>query len=180
MTLWAYFISDVRGICGVDNEALFSLIRDASLTEAYIFTDNIFDERTELARLLCVVRRGDTLMVRSLADLADGGAGLVQSLQELEDRGIEVASVSEPWYDYKTGFEQVARIVAVTAEQAERKRRLGMERAKQEGRMGRKKDERKTEQMKKLRSAGLSVREISELCGVSRSTYYRQVGGNKK
>ena len=55
---------------------------------------------------------------------------------------------------------------------------MGMQRAKEEGRMGRKIDGRKAEQMRKLRAAGLTVREITDLCGVSRSTYYRQVGKN--
>jgi DNA invertase Pin-like site-specific DNA recombinase len=119
-------------------------------------------------------------MVRSLMDLADTPHGLVHILQGFEDKGVEVASVEEPWFDYKSNFHIVYSIVGIVAEQAEKKRRLGMERAKDAGRMGRKPDQGKLGQVQKLRQAGLTVREITELCGISRSTYYRHMGKQKK
>lgn len=115
-------------------------------------------------------------MVRSLADLADTPATLISALQGFEDRGVEVVAIAEPWYTYKDHFEQVACLMGIVAEQAEKKRRLGIERAKDAGRMGRKPSSGRQEQIQKLRSAGLTVKEITKLCGISRSTYYRHKG----
>lgn len=181
MTLWAYFTENKSSIYTVNNTPLFRLIRDAGLVEDNIFIDDIRDTtRPELVKLFGVMVPGDTIMVRSLLDLSDGPVELVRILQEFENRSIEVASVEEPWYDYKSSFEQVSCIVNIAAEQAEKKRRLGMERAKAQGRMGRKPDQGKLGQVQKLRQAGLTVREITNLCGISRSTYYRHMGTQKK
>lgn len=181
VTLWAYFTENKSSIYTVNNTPLFRLIRDAGVVEDSIFIDDILDSaRPELAQLLGVMVANDTIMIRSLADLSDGPVELVRILQEFENRGVEVASVEEPWYDYKSSFEQVSCIVGIAAEQAERKRRLGMERAKAQGRMGRKPYQGKLGQVQKLRQAGLTVREITNLCGISRSTYYRHIGKQKK
>lgn len=176
--LWAYFLSNTSTLYGVDNTPLFKLIQECQMGEDSIFTDDMTVDRTERDDLMGRIQRGDTLIVRSLVDLADNADDLVVLLQEIEAKGVDVASVSEPWYEYKRNFEQVSRGIDIVRELAEKKRRMGMQRAKAEGRMGRKADGRKAEQMRRLRAAGLTVREITELCRVSRSTYYRQVGKN--
>ena len=176
--LWAYFLSNTCTLYGVDNTPLFKLIQECQMDEDSIFTDDMTADRTERDDLMGHIQRGDTLIVRSLVDLADNADDLVVLLQEIEAKGVDIASVSEPWYEYKRSFEQVSRGIDIVRELAEKKRRMGMQRAKVEGRMGRKADGRKAEQMRKLRAVGLTVREITELCRVSRSTYYRQVGKN--
>lgn len=153
----------------------------AALSEDDVFIDDIRDDkRPELMQLFGTVSAGDTLMVRSLADLADTPAVLIGTLQGFEDRGVEVVAIAEPWYDYKSNFEQIARTMGIVAEQAEKKRRLGIECAKYAGRMGRRPDNSKQEQIQKLRSAGLTVKEITNLVGISRSTYYRHKGKEKR
>lgn len=174
MALWAYFTENKSSTYYIDNRPLFCLIRDAALHEDSVFVDDVRDTtRPELAQLSGAVAAGDTLMVRSLADLADTPATLISILQGFEDRGVDVASVNEPWYTYKDSFEQIACFMGIVAEQAEKRRRLGIERAKKAGRMGRKPGNSKQGQIQKLRSAGLTVKEITKLCGISRSTYYR-------
>lgn len=181
VNLWAYFTENKSAIHRVDNSPLFRLIRDAGLVEANIFIDDIRDStRPELVKLFGVMAPGDTIMVRSLSDLSDTPDDLVRTLQALEDKGVEVASVTEPWFDYKSNFNIVCSLVSIAAEQAEKKRRLGMERAKAQGRMGRKPDQGKLGQVQKLRQAGLTVREITNLCGISRSTFYRHMGRTKE
>ena len=61
----------------------------------------------------------------------------------------------------------------------EKRRRLVMERSKVEGRMGRKADSGRLDRLKKLRSVGMSVQEITKLCNISRSTYYREMAKGK-
>ena len=177
MALWAYFLENKSSTYSIDNSPLFCLIRDAALSEDNVFIDDIRnDKRPELLELLGVVTAGDTLMIRSLADLSNTSATLISTLQWFENKGVDVASVNEPWYTYKDNFEQIARTMGIVAEQAEKKRRLGIERAKDAGRMGRRPDNSKQEQIQKLRSAGLTVKEITNLVGISRSTYYRHTG----
>ena len=81
--------------------------------------------------------------------------------------------MEEPWYDYEKSFPMVESVIYTLAGLAEKKRRLGMERAKEAGRLGRKTDMKKMEQVKRLSRAGLSAKEVCDLVGVSRSTYYR-------
>lgn len=179
MALWAYFLENRSRIYEVDNSPLFELIRDCRLHEDNIFIDDMGGGREGLNELFGVVQAGDVVMVRSLMDLSDTGGDLVRVLHRFMDLGTEVVSVAECWYEHKDGLKKVECVVGVMEGLAEKKRRLGMEKAKAEGRMGRKADEKKGEQMRKLRAAGLTVREIAELCGVSRSTFYRRVGKNK-
>lgn len=176
MALWAYFLENKVKIYTVNNRPLFELVQECKLTEDSIYIDDVTGGRDGLQELFGVVQTGDVVMVRSLIDLADDGAELVGVLRMFERIGVEVVAVSETWYEHKTGLVQVESVVGMVQAMADKKRRLGMERARTEGRMGRKMDGRKTEQMRKLRAAGLTVQEIAELCGVSRSTYYRRVG----
>ena len=176
MRLWAYFTTNIGSIYKVDNRPLFQLIRDSGLEEDSVFTDDATDGYAELEHLLEVVECGDTVMVRSLVDLADDGTGLVARLRAFRDKGVEVVSINEEWYE--GAVEQVERMVILERAMAEKKRRLGMERAREDGRMGRKADQTKKERMAKLRNAGMTVEEVCDLCGVSRSTYYR--GSGKK
>lgn len=181
VTLWAYFTENKSSTYNIDNRPLFCLIRDAALHEDSVFVDDIRDTtRPELAKLLGAVVAGDTIMVRSLADLADTPATLISILQGCEDRGVEVVAIAEPWYTYKGGFEQIACTMGILSEWAEKKRRLGIERAKDAGRMGRKPVNGRQEQIQKLRLAGFTIREITNLCGISRSTYYRHMGKTKE
>ena len=145
------------------------------MDDSHIFTDNITGGREELGELLRLVSQDDVVMVRSLVDLADDGTGLLCVLQAFESRGVDVASIEEPWYDYKGAFNKMMGTLKVIDEQREKRRRLGMERAKMAGRMGRKTNKGRREQLQRLRATGLSVREITELCGISRSTYYRNM-----
>ena len=179
MALWAYFLENRSSIYEVNNTPLFELIRDCALSEDSIFVDDMGGGREGLNELFEAVQSGDVVMIRSLIDLADTGIDLIKVLHHYLDLGVEVVSVEECWYEHKGGLEKVECMVGIMDGLVEKKRRLGMEKAKAAGRMGRKIDKAKGEQMRKMRTAGLTVREITELCGVSRSTFYRRVGKNE-
>ena len=172
--LWAYFISNVGKTVKVENTSLFLLIQECKLNDDGIYTDDWGTERVELKNLLGVVQEGDTVMVRSIADLGDSAGDILEVLSLLESRGVEVASVVEPWYDDRRGLDVVEGVFGIVRELGERKRKRGIELAAAEGRMGRKVDPQKARRMKRLREAGFSVKEICEIVGVGRSTYYRQ------
>lgn len=171
--LWAYFLENQTELYFIHNQPIFLFIQEHGLGEECIFSDEITAGREDLCALLRVVQTGDTVVVRSLVDLADTGVGLVDVLCSFRDKGVMVVSLAEEWYRHEDGLVQVESMVGMVAEWSEKRRRLGMERARQDGRMGRKVDGRKMAQVQRLKSAGLSVKEIVELCGISRSTYYR-------
>lgn len=172
--LWAYFISNVGKTVKIENGGLFLLIRECNLGEDSVYTDDWGAGHTELESLLGVVQEGDTVMVRSIADLGDSTNSIFESLSLLESKGVEVASVVEPWYDGRRGLEMVESVFCIVRELGERKRKRGIEKATAEGRMGRKVDPQKAHRMKRMRDAGFSVKEICEICGVGKSTFYRQ------
>jgi transposase len=88
--------------------------------------------------------------------------------------GIVVRSVCEPQYEYGNlvifGYG-----VKVVKELSEKKRKLGILQAASAGKMGRKVDENTREMVVKLKNSGFMVEEITDLCDISRSTYYRYV-----
>lgn len=177
MTTWVYFLDNTSTALFIDNKPLFSLVVELGIHEDSIFVDDVAGEPVELQKLAVAAQPGDAVLVRSIGDLAGAGGlgGAVETLQHFEERDIEVISVLEPWYHRGYSLEQVARMTEIAVELAERKRRVGMERAKRAGRMGRHPAQDSQGQMERLRQAGFSVKETCDLCGVSRSTFYRRM-----
>lgn len=174
--LYAYVLGNNVKIFEVDNQPLFKLIRDCDLPESNIYMDNLNDSaRPEFELLKNTVVSGDTVAVRSLLDLADTPADILNLLKIFGDNGIEIASVSESYYEYDKTFKIIKDMFAICSDLSEKKRRLGIEKATAEGRMGRKIDADVIDRVKRLKAADFSVREITQLCGISRSSYYRYV-----
>lgn len=171
--VWAYFLENQTELYFIHNQPIFLFIQECGIEEEHVFSDMMMTERNDLHALLGAVQTGDTVAVRSLVDLADSGNELVGVLRSFHAKGVMVVSLAEEWYRHEDGLVQVESLVGMVTEWSEKRRRLGMERARQDGRMGRKADSRKVEQVQRLKSAGLSAKEILELCGISRSTYYR-------
>lgn len=160
----------------VDNTPLFKLIRDCKLSDSSIFINDMGSScRNELELLKNTVNSGDTIMVRSLLDIADTLDDIVNLLKQFGDKGIEIVSTSEPYYEYDRHFGIVSDVVRICAELAEKKCRLGIARATEAGRMGRKKNEEIADRVTRLRLAGFSVDETTQICGISHSTYYRYI-----
>ena len=65
--------------------------------------------------------------------------------------------------------------MGMSAELTEKKRRLGIDKAKLEGRMGRKSNKEIKERVLRLKVADFPRDEIMKLCGISYSTYYRMI-----
>ena len=174
--VYAYILENVLRAYKVDNQPIFKLIRECDLPETSIFIDKMGDSlRPELQELQSIVADGDTVLVRSLLDLADKPDDLISLLNCFGGRNIEVVSIVEPYYKYGDSLLFFKNAFALYAEFSEKKRRLGIERAKAEGRMGRKCDDGVVDRVKRLKNAGFSIQEIISLCDISRSTYYRMI-----
>lgn len=174
--VYAYMLENIIKVYEVDNKPIFKLIRECELPEASVYIDKMGDSlRPELQELQSIVADGDTVLVRSLLDLADKPSDLISLLNCFGVRNIEVVSIVEPYYKYGDSFLYLKNAFGLYADFSEKKRRLGIERAKAEGRMGRKSDKDIVDKVKRLKKAGFSIQEIISLCGISRSTYYRMI-----
>lgn len=183
MRLWAYALVNNNNIYIIDNQPLFLLIKECGLCEDNVYIDEVGGIRTELRKLFGVIEKGDTVMVRSLVDLADTGKDLVNVLNELQSKGVGVVSVAQRWYDGKQNLNQVEDVINIITEFSEKKRKLGMEKARKKGRMGRRPMKHRAaieEQVKLLHLQQADVESTTEMFGISRSTYYRMVKSKDK
>ena len=174
--VYAYILENVMKVYEVDNKPIFKFIKECELPETSLYIDKMGDSlRPELQELQSIVADGDTVLVRSLLDLADKPNDLISLLGCFGDKNIEIVSMAEPYYKYGDSFLYIKNAFNLYADFSEKKRRLGIERAKAEGRMGRKCNENTVDKVKRLKKAGFSIQEIISLCGISRSTYYRMI-----
>lgn len=134
MKIWAYFLENTSTFYYIDNSPLFREMQENGIREEDVFVDEMTGEQVELKKLLEVMDKGDTVLIRSVADLGKSGAEIIDVLQRIEEKGVDVASVTEDWYDYQRIFPCMKRIVGIMGELTERKRKLGMDRARAEER----------------------------------------------
>lgn len=139
--------------------------------------------RPGLDRLLDQLRKGDTLVVAKLDRLGRSLPHLVDLVNTLKDRGVHFRSLGES-IDTSTSIGKlVFRIFASLAEferdLIEERTKAGLASARARGRMGGRPKAMTRKQIKlaqSLHAAGdVSVSEICEQLGVSRSTLYRHL-----
>lgn len=172
--IYAYVLENMSLIYEIDNKPLFKLIRECNLSDKEIYIDTIGNAtREELHKLCDVVSTGDTVIIRSIIDLADTPATIINLLKHFGAAGVDVVSIKEAYYDYKINFDMISDVLMMPLELAEKKRKLGIDKAKAQGKMGRKSNLEIKNRVYKLKQADFSMKEILEICKISRSTYYR-------
>jgi len=138
-------------------------------------------ERPELAHCLKALREGDTLVVWRMDRLGRSLAHLVQTIAELEARGVAFESLTEK---IETASATGKLMFHVFAAMAEFERNLisertiaGLKAARARGRKGGRKPSLDAQQKKEiaalLRDPEISVTEVAKRYGVSRNTIYR-------
>lgn len=176
--VFAYFLNNSNTIYKVKNQPLFLYIEEHMIQDDDIYEDDMGTERKGLEKLFRSVETGDTIIVRSLVDLADTGKDLVNTLHKFQDKRVDVVSLSQEWYDGAHNLELVEDVVSIITEFSEKKRKLGMEKARKQGRIGRKPMKNRDDiedKVKESRRIGLSVSETMNYYGISHSTYYRMI-----
>ena len=153
-----------------------------------IFTDNISgakEERPGLTKCLRTLQSGDTLVVWRLDRLGRSMRHLVTLIEDLRDKQIKFKSISDGAIDTTTASGDL--IFNIFSALAQFERRLIQERTKaglaaarargrRGGRPGLTNDAAKVRLAKKLHlDKSLSIDEICDTLGISRSTYYRYV-----
>lgn len=148
-----------------------------------VFTDvasGAHETRPELAACLDYLRPDDTLVVWKLDRLGRSVRHLVETVAELDQRGVHVRSLSDGIDTSTSAGRMVAGIFAVLAEHEReliRERTVaGMQAARHRGAtIGRPRvmDDDKTAAAIAMRADGASLRAIGEALGVSKATIVR-------
>lgn len=142
-------------------------------------------DRPELAKAIAYLREGDVLVVWRLDRLARSVRQLVETIEELSDRGIGFVSLTEAIDTTSAGGRLIFHVFGALAEferELIRERtRAGLKSAKTRGvRLGRPKalGQDQISVARSLMAAGKhSARQVAEHLGVSRATLYRSLAG---
>jgi DNA invertase Pin-like site-specific DNA recombinase len=142
-------------------------------------------ERGQLDAALSYARDGDTFVVTKLDLLARSVSGLVAIAEQLKAKGVSLRILS-PDIDTSTPVGQLQLNLLAAVAQFEReimleRQREGIAKARREGRyVGRQKTAlRHAAKIKALAAAGIKPPRIAEELGISRSSVYRVIAGQK-
>ncbi|HEX5383972.1 MAG TPA: recombinase family protein [Propionibacteriaceae bacterium] len=149
-----------------------------------IFTDTASGSRTDrpgLAEALTYVRAGDTLVVWRLDRLGRSLAHLIDTGQELQDRGVHFRSLQEQLDTATSGGKLIFHVFGALAEfelDVIRERTMaGLAAARARGRQGGRRRKLGSEKLRQLRTLAAdkteSVRSICHTLGISKATFYR-------
>ena len=157
-----------------------------------VFTDTAsgtLASRPELGKLLDQLRPGDTLVVWRLDRLGRSIRHLIDQLTELQERGIEFRSLQENIDTGSSGGRLVFHIFASLAEferdLISERTHAGLEAARARGRVGGRPPLLSGDKLRTARKLyeqqDMTVAQIGEVLGVSRTTVYRalQRGADK-
>lgn len=150
-----------------------------------VFEDKVSGSRAErpgLAKMLDMLREGDTLVVWKLDRLGRSVKQLVDLVGELHRQGVQFKSLTDS-IDTSTPsgrffFHVMASLAEMERELTIERTRAGLEVARQLGRRGGRKPkmtESKVESAKKLLDSGMPPRDVAMNLGVSIPTLYRWV-----
>ena len=156
---------------------------DKLFTEKYTGTKA---NRPEFDKVRLMLRQGDVLIVESLSRVSRSTRDLLNILDDFENKGIKLVSLKEN-IDTSTPTGKLLITVLAAICQFERdltvqRTREGLMASRARGNVGGrpKKDAKAIEKAMKLyQSKTYSVKEISELTGVSSATLYRYVSQNR-
>ena len=169
------------------NEQNLDLQRDALRSAGceQIYTDNVSGtkaRRPGLDNALSHLRRGDTLVVWRLDRLGRSLRHLIDTVTELQDKGIGFKSLQESIDTTTSGGKLVFHIFGALAEferEIIKERTLaGLQAARARGRRGGPKYKLTDKQVaiaRQLYRAHTPVKEICQTLGISRATFYRYV-----
>lgn len=169
---YAYFIENINKNY-IDNTELFNKIRELYIDENEVYSDTE-DIKEELYNLLEVIDYQDRLVIRSVVDLADTAKELLKILSDLQDKGVILESLSEPYICKEKYYLSFKDFISITNYYAEKRRQLGYQQAKEKGIVGR---PAKTEEIEKAiklyKTKAFTIAEIEDLTKISKTTLYR-------
>jgi DNA invertase Pin-like site-specific DNA recombinase len=158
--------------------------------------DRVFEERAsgaardrpELKAALDYMRKGDTLVVWKLDRLARSTSQLIETVRDLEARGIGIRCLTQSEIDTTTAggrlvFTIFGAIAEFEREVIRERTRAGLEAARLRGRTGgrpRRLDEKDLEKARTLLlNPDITVAEVARTLGVGPATLYRHLPGGR-
>ncbi len=170
---YAYFIENTDNNY-IDNSEVFKKIRELYIDENEVYLD-VEGSKEELEKLLGVIEYDDRLIVRSIADLSDTAAGLLDILSDLQNKGVILESTSETLLSETNYYTALKEFIDLTKYCAERSRKKGYQEAKEKGLVGRpaKTDKEVLQAIKMYKSKAFTIQEIENLTKISKTTLYR-------
>lgn len=141
-------------------------------------------DRPEWMACLDYLREGDTLLVWRLDRLAGTETHMIQLVNELGDRGVDLRSLTEPEIDTtssmgKSLFGIVAVFAQLRVDTIRENTRAGLAHARANGRVGGRPTvmtPARVQQAQQMRKEGQSLAAIARVLGVGRSSVERSLG----
>src|SRR4051812_10257464 len=155
-----------------------------------LYTDTVsgsVTERRGLTQALSHLRSGDTLVVWRLDRLGRSLSHLIETVRQLQDRGIGFRSLQEQIDTTTSGGKLVFHVFGALAEferdLIRERTYAGLQAARARGRLFGRPKVLSPQQVKQLRSLAKddrnTVTEICQTLGISRATYYRYLPDKK-
>jgi len=139
-------------------------------------------DRPGLAKMLEMLREGDTLVVWKLDRLGQPVKRLVDLVSTLQKQGIQFKSLTDSFntdtVSERSFFHVITSLAEMERQLTAERTRIGLEAAKRLGRTGGRKPKMtngKIESARKLLSSGVPPKEVAKSLGISISTLYRWV-----
>ena len=145
-------------------------------------------ERSGLDKALDQLRKGDILVIWKLDRLGRSLSHLLSIIEDLKQKGVDFASVQDGFDTSTASGKMVFSVIGAMAEYernlTRERTRAGLAAARARGRMGGRPKALDESQVKVAialaEAEELTINQICEQVGCSRSTYYRQVAPNLK
>ena len=159
-------------------------LNDAGVVK--LFTEKVTGkkaDRPELMKLVEQLRDGDVVIISELTRLSRSTKDLFSIVELIQSKGADIRSLKETWLDTTTPhgklmFTIFAGLSQFEADLTAQRTREGLEAARQRGRLGGRSKTNEDDVKKALklyRTGQHSIREITELTGVTKSTLYRNL-----
>jgi DNA invertase Pin-like site-specific DNA recombinase len=139
-------------------------------------------DRPKFQQLLKQLKHGDALIVYHVSRLGRKTSEVLEVVEQLQDRGVEVYVDQLQGIDITSGvgkllFTMLSGLAELEKEQLLERQRIGINRAKAEGKYkGRKQVDREIlKAVDALREQGYSVSKACKAVGVGEATYYRSL-----
>jgi len=138
-------------------------------------------DRPQWLACLDYLREGDTLLVRRLDRLGSSERIIIETLHDLEARGVDIKSLTEPMIDTTTPmgralFGIVAVFAQLRVDTIRENTRRGLAHARSQGRVGGRPSvmtPEKIAQARTMREGGDSLEQIGRVLGVGKSSVAR-------
>lgn len=174
---WVYVL-EVGGVENSSrNKPVFQLIQELKIGDNFCFFDlDGSQSRAERAELLKKISHGDTLLVRSIMDLADSADDLISTLTILSEKKVMLCSYEEPYLSEENYLKQVMGIISIYHALSQKKKSSAYKKAVSDGKVGRPPKAQNIEDFIILyQSNKVSMEQLQTLTGLSKSTLYRYI-----